>query len=379
MSFQTVFYLKSSGRIINVIPNRYIRSVAEKARLCPKMPTSEVNLVYFKSDIPVDMNLHHAVLENPFHPPVIVVESGVPLFLAHWREPFLEAKAKFKTIIVNMSDGLGDNLFRAAAVVAAQKRYPDIKFYCAVYQREYDIMALCPGIELFHIPDGELQPTRADIEARGLAPDQCGHIILRGGVLWDERGAGYSKSAHFGLQFDIPHVAYNTKLVLPPDFDQGFTAFSKKIGLAKAQNPVVLQLRTKNTDDRGWSIDQVKQLADMIKAVHKGTIYYLGDPADMPDDYPNLVNLVGKTTWLETVYLLTKAAKVICIDSAVLHLCRGLGIPYFCLWGHTDPLRTLGVPAGPQDIGSGFGTPLSLMSNITPLQVFNRAFSGNQD
>jgi ADP-heptose:LPS heptosyltransferase len=116
----------------------------------------------------------------------------------------------------------------------------------------------------------------------------------------------------------------------------------------------------------------------MIKSVHKGTVFCLGDPMDMPEDYPNLVNLAGKTTWLETVYLLTKASKVFCIDSAVLHLCRGLSIPYFCLWGHTDPMRTLGVPAGPQDIGAGFGTPLSLMNNITPLQVFNRAFSGAQ-
>lgn len=367
MSFQTVFFLISSGRIINVIPDKYIRSKAERTRLCPGFPPNDVSFRYFKSDIPVNPELHRAVFNNPAHPPVIAVESGVPLVLAYWRDPFLEAMAQFKTIIVDMCDGLGDNLFRAASVAAAQRQYPELRFFCKVDPSYRPVLAMCPDITLF---DG--------YEAQGIDPNQCGTIRLNGGHLWDARGPGYSKSAHYGLFFDLPHVAYNTKLVLPPDFDQGFAGFSKKIGLAKAQNPVVFQLRTKDTDDRGWSIEKVKQLADMIKNVHKGTIFCLGDPMDMPEDYPNLVNLAGKTTWLETVFLLTKASKVFCIDSAVLHLCRALGIPYFCLWGHTDPLRTLGVPAGPQDIGAGFGTPLSLMSNVTPLQVFNRAFSGGQ-
>ena len=365
MGFQTVFFLKSSGQIINVVPNKYIRSKAERGMFCPDYPVDDVSFRYFKSDIPVVPGLHHALSDDPVRPPVIAVESGVPLTLSHWRTAFLSAAAQYKSIIVDMCDGLGDNLFRAASVAAAMLRYPDLKFYCKVDPAYRPVLTMCPDIVLFD-----------SFEAHGLDPAQCGSLRLNGGHMWDARGAGYSKSAHYGLFFDLPHVAYNTRLVLPADFDAGFAGFSKKSGLRKDGQFVALQLRTKNTDDRGWSVEKVAQLAGMIKKAYALTSICLGDPMDMPDDHPDVLNLCGRTSWLETVFLLTKASKVFCIDSAVMHLCRALGVPYFCLWGHTDPLRTLGVPASLQDIGSGFGTPSSLMSSITPLQVFNRAFSG---
>ncbi|TRZ85019.1 hypothetical protein D4R89_12955 [bacterium] len=368
MGFQTVFFLRSSGQIINVIPDKYVRSKAERTRLCPDFPPDDVSFRYFKSDIPVDPGAHRAVFSDPAHPPVIAVQSGVPLTLAFWRDPFLEAKAKFKTIIVDMCDGLGDNLFRAASVSAAARKYPELRFFCKVDPLYRPVMAMCPEIVLFD-----------SYEAHGLDPAQCGTIKLNGGHLWDARGAGFSKSAHYGLFFDLPHVVYNTRLELPPDFAEGFSGFIKKYHLKKEGQYVVLQLRTKDTSDRGWSIANVLELARMIRAEKELSILFLGDPMDMPEDNPNIVNLCGKTTWLETVYLLTLASKIICIDSAVMHLCRALSLPYFCLWGHTDPLRTLGVPAGPQDIGSNYGTPLSLMSSITPLHVFNRTFTGKSE
>jgi len=363
MSFQTIFYLRSTGQIINVIPDKYIRSKAERGRLCPGFPVDDVSFRYFKSDVPVNRDLHHAVADDPTRPAVIAIDSGVPLTLAHWGTPFREAKAQFSTIIVDMCDGLGDNLFRAASVTAAMRSFPELRFFCKVDPAYRPVLAMCPDVVLF---DG--------YEAHNLDPSQCVTIRLNGGHLWDTRGAGYSKSAHYGLFFDLPHAAYNTKLVLPEGFTAGFSTFSKKIGWRKDGRNVVMQLRTKDTDDRGWSVNYVLELATMIKRKQDSTVFYVGDPMDMPQDQADLVNLTGKTSWLETIYLLSSARKVFCIDSAVLHLCRALGIPYFCLWGHTDPLRTLGVPAGPQDIGTGFGTLQSLMASITPLQVFNRAF-----
>jgi hypothetical protein len=363
MSFQTVFFLKSTGKIINVIPDKYVHSKSERCRLCPGYPCDDVSFRYDKSGIPINPEIHRAVSNNPAHPPVVAVESGVPLTLAHWRIPFMETKKIFSNIIVDMCDGLGDNLFRVASVSAAQVRYPELKFFCKVDPVYRPIMAMAAGITLF---DG--------FEAHGLDPSQCGSIKLNGGHMWDVRGMGFSKSAHYGLFFDLPHVAYDTRLVLPHGFDDGFKAFAKKAGLRKDVRNIVFQLRTKDTPDRGWSIEKVLQLAELVNKSHECSIFILGDPMDMPVDNPDMTNLTGKSTWLETVYLLTKAEKIICIDSAVMHLCRGLGLSYYCLWGHTDPLRTLGVPAGPHDIGSAFGTLQSLMSNITPEQVYNRVF-----
>lgn len=368
MIFQTVFYLKSTGQIINVIPDRYVRSKVEKGKLCPGHDPEEVCFRYFKSSMPVDPLQHHAVSTDPGKPAVIAVDSGVPLTLAHWRGQFMEAMTKFRTIVVDMCDGLGDNLFRAASVSAAMRKYPEIAFFCKVDPAYRPVMAMCPDIVLF---DG--------YEAHGLDPSQCGELRLNGGHMWDSRGAGYSKSAHYGLFFDMPHVAYDTRLVLTVGFSDDFGKFSKRIGLKQDTENVVMQLRTKDTPDRGWSIAAVVELASLIKKRGPANIFYLGDPMDMPQDHPVLINLTGKTTWLETIYILSRADRIFCIDSAVLHLCRALDLPYYCLWGHTDPERTLGVPAGPQDIGSNFGTPDSLMSNITPSQVMARAFSAGKE
>ena len=346
-----------------MIPDKYIRSKAERGRLCPGFPVGDVSFRYFKSDIPVNRDMHHAIADDPARPAVIAINSGVPLTLAHWGAPFREAKEKFATIIVDMCDGLGDNLFRAASVAAAMRRYPELRFFCKVDPAYLPVLVMCPDIVLFD-----------RYETNGLDPTQCCTIRLNGGHLWDARGAGYSKSAHYGLFFDLPHATYNTRLVLPLDFDATQAAFEKKNKIKADMKYAVFQLRTKNTDDRGWKIEQICELARMVRTACGYPVFYVGDPMDMPDDNPDMVNLAGKTTWLDTICLLRKASKIICIDSAVLHLCRALSIPYYCLWGHTDPLRTLGVPAGAQDIGAGFGTLQSLMSSITPLQVFNRAF-----
>jgi len=375
MSFQTVFFDKTTGRIINVMPDKYIRSKAEKLRLCPASKPANIGFLYFPSSIPIDPVSHHVQFVNDTHPPWLVVSSGIPVVYADRRQPFLELRAKYKTIIVNMDGGLGDNLFRAAAVIEAQKQFPDLKFYCAVYPREYEIMALCPDIDLLPIPDGGLKPLDSTLIAHSLDPAQCGHIILNGGLMWDPRGAGFSKAALYGLFLDLGYVAYNTRLQLPADFNKNFTAFAAKIGVRSDGHNVVLQLRTKGTDDRGWQINQVIELAALIKKAHDCTIFYLGDSIDMPDEHRDIVNLCGKTTYLQTAFILTKASKIICIDSAVLHLCRGLNLPYYCLWGHTDPLRTLGIEPGHYDIGADFGTPKSLMKNITPQQVFDKVFA----
>jgi len=374
MSFQTIFFDKASGQIVQVLQNRYIHSKAERLRLCPGHARDAIGILYFNAGIEIDPASHHVKSMGSTHPPVVSVSSGIPLIYADRRIPFLDLKSRYKTIIVNMDGGLGDNLFRAATVMEARKQYPEHKFYCGVYDQEFDVMSLCPDIDIIKIPWGAMKPPDDYLRAVGLDPDHCGHIILNGGLLWDPRGGGFSKSALYGLFLDLGYVAYNTRLVLPSGFTDSFTDFACSIGIRDDAPNYVFQLRTKDTDDRSWSKENIVTLAAMIKESYDCNIFYLGDPIDMPDDARDMINLCGKTTWLQSIYILLRAAKVFCVDSAVLHLCRGLRIPYYCLWGHTDPWRTLGVAPGPQDIGTGFGTPASLMRSISPLQVFNRAF-----
>jgi FkbM family methyltransferase len=363
MSFQTIFYIKATGRIVNVVPNKYIRSKAERARFCPGCDSKEISFLYFKASEQVAPDTHKVKSAGPFHPPYIMDASGIPLVFTDKRREFLAILEKFPTIIVGMYLSMGDNLLRASAVAEAQRKYPATKFLCDVMPEYREVMALCPDITLF-----------GNFRIHGLDPGKCAKVLLAEGPLWDPRGPDFGKASLYGLYLNLPHVPYNTRLVLPPDFDFPFASFAKQIGLREDGHNVIFHLRSKDWSDKCWEVKKIDELARLIRSVYDCTVFYLGEAKDMPDDRPDLVNLCGKTTWLQTVYLLTKASKIFCVDSAVMHLCRALGIPYYCLWGHTTPNLILSQEPGPGDIMAPPKKGRVEMQDITPLQVFDRAF-----
>ena len=363
MSFQTVFYVKASGLIIAVVPNKYIRSKAERGRFCPGYNANDVCFLYFSAADTIGPATHKVQSAGPFHPPYIVDAAGIPLVFTNKRQAFLDMLERFPTIIVDMYLSMGDNLLRAAAVAEAQRQYPNTRFLCDIMPEYRDVMALCPEITLFQ-----------DYKAHGLDPKQCGRVMLAEGPLWDPRGPEFGKASLYGLYLNLPLVPYKTTLQLPPDFGAAFSGFASSIGLRADGHNVVLHLRSKDWTDKCWEPEKIDELARMIKSVYDCSIFYLGSSNDLSGEHPDLVNLSGKTTWLQTVYLLTRASKIICVDSAVMHLSRALGIPYFCLWGHTTPDLILSQPPGPNDIMAPHRKGRILMQDITPLQVFDRAF-----
>jgi len=363
MTFQTVFYVKESGLIINVVPNKYIRSKAERGRFCPGYNANDVCFLYFSSTEAVGPTTHKVQSAGPFHPPYIVDVSGTPLVFMDKRRAFAAMLEKFPTIIVEMYLSMGDNLLRAAAVAEASRVYPATRFLCDVMPEYREVMAMCPEIQLFE-----------GYKAHGIDPTTSGRILLAEGPLWDPRGPEFGKASLYGLYLNLPKVPYKTTLKLPADFDAGFADFAAGIGLRTDGHNVIFHLRSKDWTDKCWQPDRIVELAHLIKSVDDCTIFYLGTRSDLSGDHPGLVNLCGKTTWLQTVFLLTKASKIFCVDSAVLHLSRALGVPYFCLWGHTTPELILSQPAGPGDIIAPPKKGRVEMQDITPRQVFDQAF-----
>jgi len=61
--------------------------------------------------------------------------------------------------------------------------------------------------------------------------------------------------------------------------------------------------------------------------------------------FPGIVtaNLAGKTSLAESVRGLAEVDELICIDSALLHYARLLGLPTISYWGPTDPASRLRV------------------------------------
>ena len=363
MSFQTVFYEKATGKIITTTPNKYIKSKFEKARFCPGYTPDEINFLYFPSTIPINPTEYHVQHISPTRPPLLVEQGGIPLVYTDKREKFVETKARYQTIIINMADSMGDNLFRAAAVIEAQKKYPGTRFLCKVQPPYKEVMALCPEITLF-----------SDYKTHNLKPQECGTIDMDGGTLADPRGLNHSKASLYGLFLNLSFAPNNVKLNPPPDPDFLLAEWAHNIGIREDGHNIVFQFRTKNWEGKSWDNSMAIELARMIKTVYDCNVFYLGADIDMTESTPEIINLAGKTTWLQTVYILTRASHVFCIDSGVLHLCRALNIPYFCLWGETHPRQILGEDPGPQDIGAQFETSQGNIKAITPLQVFTRAF-----
>ena len=363
MTFQTVFYVRETGLIVNVVPNKYIRSKAERGRFCPGHNPNDVSFLYFSSTEEVGPTTHKVQSAGPFHPPYITDVSGTPLVFMDRRRAFASMLEQFPTIIVEMYLSMGDNLLRAAAVAEASLVYPATRFLCDVMPEYREVMSLCPEIHLFE-----------GYKAHDIDPTTSGRILLAEGPLWDPRGPAFGKASLYGLYLNLPKVPYKTTLKLPPSFDAGFADFATGIGLRPDGHNVVFHLRSKDWTDKCWQPDRIEELARLIKSVYDCTIFYLGDSKDLAGDHPGLVNLCGKTSWLQTVFLLTKASKVFCVDSAVMHLCRARAIPYFCLWGHTTPELILSQPAGPGDIIAPPKKGRVEMQDITPRQVFDRAF-----
>ncbi len=363
MTFQTVFYVRSTGLIVNVVPNKYIRSKAERGRFCPDYNPNDVSFLYFSSSDVVGPTTHKVQPAGPFHPPYIVDASGTPLVFMDKRREFAAVLEKYPTIIVEMYMSMGDNLLRAAAVSEASKVYSKTQFLCDVMPEYRDVMAMCPEIRLFE-----------GYKAHSLDPAECGKILLAEGPLWDPRGPEFGKASLYGLYLNLPRVPYNTTLRLPPDFGSGFADFAAGIGLRADGHNVIFHLRSKDWSDKCWQPDRIAELARLINSVYDCKIFYLGAASDLSGEIPGTVNLCGKTTWLQTVFLLTQVSHIFCVDSAVMHLCRALGISYFCLWGHTTPALILSQPAGPGDIIAPPKKGRVEMQDITPRQVFDRAF-----
>lgn len=366
-AFQTIFYHKPTGNIIAVESNRYIKSKKEKVKFCGDFDVNECAFFYFPSMWPVIVGKHHINRSDPTCPPILMDGKGVPMIDMEKRYQFVELTGRYKTIIIDLADSMGDQILRASVIAQAEVEYPANEFYCKVEEQYREVMELCPQVKLF-----------TSYDKLGLDKKQCGEVKLNGGRMYDSRGAGFNKACVYGSFLNLAFVPYITTLQVPEDFVSRFMDFDKRIGLRADRRNVVFQLRSKEWDIKCWPVTYIRELASLIKSVYDCNIYYLGLPVDLPEEYPEFVNLAGKTNWIETVRLLTQSSHVFCIDSSIGHLCRALGVPCYRIWGATHPQQIFGEDPTDHDFVDTFKLGPSDILHHTPLRVFNRAFPGDR-
>lgn len=338
-SFQTVVFLKSTGRIINIQQNRYIKNQADKRQFCGGYEPGLVGFTYFKHTLTIDPDVCRVRMSPGRGAPVICDDRGVSLLQSRSRDIALKIINSHDDIIVVFEGGMGDQLMQAAAVIEADRIFPGKSFYCKVRQQYLEVMQCCKEIDVF------VDPADFDIDVKS-----AGEIVMTASLPWDPRGKLFGKADMYGSFLGLDSVPYETTLDLPPDMDERQAQFGSSIGIRTKDQNILMQLCSASGDNKSWPRDKAQRLAKMIKAQGEYVIFYLGRAGQEFPPTPFVVDLIGKTSWMDVCWLLHKAARIVCVDSAVLHLCKALSLDYTCLWGGSTPAAILGRDPDYRDI-----------------------------
>jgi len=366
--YQTVFYDSDTFKILKVEKNLYIRSRSQLKSILAHSDASKISFLYFKAALPVDPAFHTLKYMGPNVSPYIAQPDGMPLVYLTIREPFVDAMKCYKTIIVDLEDSMGDNLYRANAVLEAMKKHQDINFLCKVDPQYLPVISLIPGLNIF-----------TSYKALGLEPSKCAIIKMSAGMLADPMGDYYSAPSRYALFLGLNKVEYSVKIDRAKLLKSNFAAFSAAAELREDGHNIAFQLITSTDASRSWKKEYILELARLIKAEYDCNIYSIGQNSDLVDAGTDIINLTGKTSWTETLYLLTQCSHVFCCDSSVLHLCHALDIKPYALYGHTQPRGVTGEPATEYDIGVQTSNFKNVAEAVTPADVFRAAFKKIED
>jgi heptosyltransferase-2 len=104
-----------------------------------------------------------------------------------------------------------------------------------------------------------------------------------------------------------------------------------------------------------WLPERFAAITDKIAADHSCRIILLGGKSDtetteLVQKYATtgLINLAGKTSLREAIYLISQCRLFISNDSGLMHIAGALNIPTIALFGSTNPVTT--SPAGNQSV-----------------------------
>jgi heptosyltransferase-2 len=104
-----------------------------------------------------------------------------------------------------------------------------------------------------------------------------------------------------------------------------------------------------------WLPERFAAIADKIANDHSCRIILLGGKSDtetteLVQKYATtgLINLAGKTSLREAIYLISQCRLFISNDSGLMHIAGALNIPTIALFGSTNPVTT--APPGNQSL-----------------------------
>lgn len=340
-TYQTVIYHKPTGAILLVIPNRYISSRAMLARLAHRPHWKDLAFLYFEYDFPIDLGKHLVRFLSPNFPASLVTKDGVPV--AYWIDLAAQKTLLNKggNFLVLFKAGMGDQLFEAAALLAAQAAYKDATFSIQVETEYLQIMQ-----HVFGLPP--IQTAYV-----GQAAKAFNHKVSNDTMyVSDPRLSMPGKPSLYGTFLGLDSVNKPVKIKLTKSDYAGESSLISSLRLDKSRLTFAVHFHSRSGHGKNWDIKNVIELSKLLHTSYDCNVIVLGVEKPLPRGIPDIIDLTRKTTWFQTCLVISLVNCVICIDSGVLHIARSLGIPYVALWGGTTPKFILGSEDPDHDIVS---------------------------
>lgn len=189
------------------------------------------------------------------------------------------------------------------------------------------------------------------------------------------------------LDCDIDHIQFPLE---PTQEEQFFVEdLLQQNGLAKHEDYIVFAVGT-NWNNKCWSTANFAKLADLLANINlKAVLIGFGKNDERKASeiiaqakHDNIVNLVSKTSLMQTAALIDEAEIVIGGDTGNLHLAAALNTNVIMLMGPTDPVRNGPYRQGENVILAGHDCDgcwkrvcrkhIDCLASISPEQVFNK-------
>jgi ADP-heptose:LPS heptosyltransferase len=330
-SYQTIIYDKSSGSIVSVLDNVYIKSKPHLAQCAGRKRWDDVSFLYFPHHLKIDPAVHQVRRLSSNFPLSIVSRDGMPLdfeVIVNERRGALESG---KNCLVEFEGGMGDQLMESAAVLTAIQKYPRSTFAVRCDDQYLNILRRVPGVPQVH---------NAYV---GSSRDQFNFVVSNHtNYISDPRGGMYGKSSLYGAWLGLDRVSNVVKIELSDSCFKSELNFLSQWDLSGPVKRFMIQFRSGSGHAKSWQHEKVVTLAELLHLSYPCDVFVVGRDNELQRGLPHIIDLTGRSTWWQTCLLESCMDVVVCIDSGVMHLARSLGVPYVALWGGTNAQCILG-------------------------------------
>ncbi|MCK5580545.1 MAG: glycosyltransferase family 9 protein [Candidatus Omnitrophica bacterium] len=267
-------------------------------------------------------------------------------------------KSKIKKILVISHTNIGDVIMSSPAVDILKNDFPDAKVSVVVGPKAESLMRNNPNLDKVHIYDKYQHPLKTLKWIWGLRKEKFDLIVdLRNSAMPFMIGARYKtspflkrvKGQHSRQQhldrlrsvYPYGHESSKKYAIAPAQEDKD--AVDKLLGRMTGAKNVVMGPSAANPEKR-WLPERFAQASDALIEKYGVNIIFVGDKNDkdivadiMKQMKHPAIDLCGKITLVQLVYVFQNSVLAIANDSSPMHLASYANVAVVGLFGYSEP------------------------------------------